>query len=357
MTAAVRSRASRLVHNGHRIDALCSLLVQVFPLNCPLRILSLPQSLPNHGLVGDVPTYDVKRVLEYAPMPDSFARRNPRQDWLRHLDRIGANHGFFDRISARHLALFVDEGDTLVLSFDRADRSWDEGEGGLPLGFDCVRALEYSLLAFLSLGRTWFRDDAVDQLLFHLAENGFFAGYSQVLILAAGPDCGHAAGRAARHVPGAKVLLSRPAAAISPTHAPFETRFIKDRRNDPDTPPPLGPEALQATVSTTILFDPTCPPESAQAAMFRAPGTTRVGLPYAGAALDRAMTRGEVLVPLMRALNNDDLLKPSDVRRVLRPTLRRDPVYLARLAQAAEETGRPARAALVAKTERVSYEV
>lgn len=281
-------------------------------------------------------------------MPDTIAPTDPRHAWLRHMGRIGADHGFFDRISARHMALFVDEGDTLVLSFDRADRTWEQGDAGLPLGFDCVRALEVSLLSILSLGRTWFRDKSIEDLLKGLADDGFFASYAQVLILAAGPDCGHAAARAAAHVPGARVLLSRPTAAIGATHAPFETRFAKDRRADPDTPPPLGPEALQAAAATTILFDPACAPEAAQAALFRAPGTTRIALPHTGPALDRAVARGEALVPLIRHLAAGSLTA-QNTRAILRPILRRDPGYLARLSQAATKSGHPARAAKITK--------
>ncbi|OAN84552.1 hypothetical protein A8B78_06750 [Jannaschia sp. EhC01] len=282
-------------------------------------------------------------------MPDTLAPTDSRHAWLRHLGRIGADHGFFDRLSARHMALFVDEGDTLVLSFDRADRTWDQGDAGLPLGFDCVRALEVSLLSILSIGRTWFRDPGVEDLLETLAKEGFFDSYAQVLILATGPDCGHAAARAARHVPGARVLLSRPAAAISATHAPFERRFTNDRASDPDTPLPLGPEALQSAATTTILFDPTRAPEAAQAALFRAPGTTRIALPHTGPALDRAVARGEALVPLTRHLAADTLTAQT-TREVLRPILRRDHGYLARLAQAAETSGHPERAARITTT-------
>lgn len=263
-------------------------------------------------------------------MPDTATTHSPRKTWLRHLARIGGDHGFFQRIGQRHLALFVEEGDTLVLSFDRADRTWDRGDTGLPLGFDAVASHEFSMLSFLAIGRTWFRDAGVDGMLEGLAKEGFFASYRQVLILSIGPDCGHAAARAARHVPGAKVILSRPAAAISATHAPFETRFRADRRADPDTPPPLGPEALAEASGTFILFDPTHPSEAAQAALFRAPRITRIALPHGGAALDRTVARAEALVPLTAALA-DGTLDAQRIRAILRPGLRRDPGYLARL--------------------------
>ncbi|QXT38810.1 hypothetical protein [Gymnodinialimonas ceratoperidinii] len=279
-------------------------------------------------------------------MPDTQAPLDPRQSWLRHMGRIGAAHGFFNRISSRHMALFVDEGDTLVLSFDRADRTWDQGDRGLPLGFDCLRALEFSLLSILSAGQTWFRDAAVETLLQGLVDDGFFASYKTVLIIANGPDCGHAAARAARFVPGAQVLLNRPAAATSATHAPFERRFKASRQHDPDTPPPLGPEALQTAASTTILFDPKNPSEAAQAALFRAPNTARVGLPYSGSALEHTFTKGEVLVPLARLMQGK-ALTPAKARKILRPSLRRDPDYLARLSAAAIRKGHVARAATI----------
>lgn len=279
-------------------------------------------------------------------MPDTITPLDPRRAWASHMGRIGADHGFFNRLSARHMALFVEEGETLVLSFDRVERLWDQGDSGLPLGFECVTALEYSLLSLIAVGRTWFRDAAVETLLRDLVKDGFFASYKQVLIIATGPDCGHAAARSAQHIPGAKVLLSRPAAAISATHAPFETRFKTARRTDPDTPPPLGPEALQNAAATTILFDPAAPAEAAQAALFHAPGTTRIAMPQTGPALDRAVARGEALVPLTRHLLNDTLTAQR-TREILRPILRRDPGYLARLTTAAASNGHPARAALI----------
>lgn len=282
-------------------------------------------------------------------MPDSIAPTHPRRAWLRHMGRVGADHGFFSRISTRHMALFVEEGETLVLSFDRAERLWDQGDSGVPLGFECVTALEYSLLSIIAIGRTWFRDDAVETLLKDLSDDDFFASYKDVLIVATGADCGHAAARAAKYTPGAKVMLSRPVAAISATDAPFETRFKGARRINPDMPPPQGPEALQNAACTYILYDPAHRMEAAQAALFRAPGTTRIGLPHTGPALDRAVARGEALVSLTWHLQNGTLTA-QQTRKILRPILRRDPGYLARLSHASEVDGHPARAAIVTQT-------
>ncbi|MBF9045381.1 hypothetical protein HKCCE4037_18740 [Rhodobacterales bacterium HKCCE4037] len=264
-------------------------------------------------------------------MPDTAAQMDPRREWLRHLGRIGADHGLFTRLDGRHLALMVEEeSDTLLVSFDRMDQLWQHGAEGMPLGFDAVPAHNVSFLSLMSAGRSWFRSTEVEAMLSGLAKDGYFASFRKIIVLAASPDCGHAAARAVAHMPGARVLLARPAAAISAAHAPFETRFRSARRADPDTPPPLGPEALAHASGTTILFDPRDPCDAGQAAMFRAPNTTRIGFPLAGRALDRALAAPEAIVPLTRHLMRDTLTART-ARAILRPILRADPVYRARL--------------------------
>ncbi len=265
-------------------------------------------------------------------MPDTTAPIiDPRREWVRHLGRIGTDHGLFSRLDSRHFALMVEEeSDTLVVSFDRADRLWAHGAEGLPLGFEAVPAHDVSLLSLMSVGRTWFRSAEVEAMLKSLAIDGFFVSFQKVILIAAGPDCGHAAARAAAHIPGAQVLLAQPAAAISARHAPFETRFRADRRADPDTPPPLGPEALASAQQVTILFDPRDPSDAGQAALFRGAQTTSLGFPLAGGALTRALQQPDALVPLTRHMVRGTL-DARTARAALRPVLHADPSYRDRL--------------------------
>jgi hypothetical protein len=55
----------------------------------------------------------------------------------------------------------VDEGDTLLVAFDRADRARDVAADGLPAGFEMVRRRSWSLLSIMAQGETWFLDDAL----------------------------------------------------------------------------------------------------------------------------------------------------------------------------------------------------
>ncbi|MEJ6388197.1 hypothetical protein [Gymnodinialimonas ulvae] len=264
-------------------------------------------------------------------MPDTSVPIDPRRAWVKRLSRIGSDHGMFARLDTRHLALMVEEdADTLLVSFDRADRLWSNGADGLPLGFAAVPAHDVSYLSLMSVGRSWFRSAEVDALLQGLAGDGFFASFRTILLVAAGPDCGHAAARAAALMPGAHVLLARPAAAIGAAHAPFETRFRADRRLDPDRPTPFGPDALGKAASTTILFDPRDRNDAAQAALFRGVRTTRVGFPLAGAALTRALTRTGTIVALTQHMMREKL-SPAATRAALRTALHSDAAYRARL--------------------------
>lgn len=250
-------------------------------------------------------------------MPDTQAPVDPRHDWLAHMVNVGNAHGLFDLISAQHMALYVEEGDTLLLSFDRCDRLWDNGDVGNPLGFECVQTLNYSLLSLLCVGETWFHDPQVEAFLQRLAHEGFFSSFRQVLIVAASPDCSHAAARAARFVPGARVLLSRPVAANASSGTPF----------------PAGPDALHGADEIAILFDPTQEELAAQVGHFKTPRTSKIALPYAGDSLDHAIASSEGVVPLTRHLAAGTLNQRS-AQKTLRSVLRRDLGYLSRLSTA-----------------------
>jgi hypothetical protein len=81
--------------------------------------------------------------------------------WMGRMAQIGGEHGLFERIGENHLGLYVDEGDTLLVAFDRADRARDIATDGLPAGFEMVRRRSWSLLSIMAQGETWFLDDAL----------------------------------------------------------------------------------------------------------------------------------------------------------------------------------------------------
>ncbi len=260
-------------------------------------------------------------------MSEALSPSDPRLAWAKRLRRIGSDHGLFARLDARHMALMVEEdSDTLLISFDRVDELWTQGPSALPLGFPAVPAHGVSFLSLMSIGRTWFRSAEVDSFLAGLESEGFFASFSRICIIATGPDCGYAAARAVKNIPGAQVVLVRPATSMDAALPAIQSRF--EARTE--APKPLEPEALGKAARATILFDPSDPIDAAQTAVFRGANVARVAIPLAGGALVRALRNVKTLVDLTGHLMRDTLAEPT-VYAVLRDVLKSDPAYRARL--------------------------
>jgi hypothetical protein len=269
-----------------------------------------------------------------------------QSDWFDRLARIGRGHGFFERVGVDHLALFVQESDTLLVSFDKAAQVFAEQADGLPLGFEAVQKREWSLLSIMSLGDPWFRSDDLMAFFDRLAEDGVFDSYERVIFIGFGPANGHAACVYSAAAPGALVLASAPAATLDPERAGYERRFLSGRKGD------FGrygdaPSLLATARAAMILFDPTDPVSAAHAAQFRGEAVTLAPLRFTGPAPHRLIAVGGLLVPLLRALVNGRLTRGRLVD-MIRTVRRADATYLWRLARIAQSQGQFDRARRIA---------
>lgn len=266
--------------------------------------------------------------------------------WLDRLRGIGRDHGFFQRMGRDHLTLFVQEGDTLVVSFDRAARVLAQEPDGLPPGFDAVQRKEWSLLSILSLQDSWFRSPDLMDFFDSLAAAGFFDSFTQVIFLGFGPSAGHAACAYSAAVPGVLVLASAPAATLDPERAGFDRRFLSDRRRDVSR---YGdaPSLLAGAREAVILYDPTDAISAAHAAQFRAAPVTLAPLRFTGAAPEALIRSGGLLLPFLRALSHGRLTRHR-VAALIRPVRRADPSYLWSLARIAQAKGQTSRARAIA---------
>jgi hypothetical protein len=278
--------------------------------------------------------------------PRTGAAGLSQTDWFSRLAEIGRGHGFFERLGSGQMALFVQEGDTLVVSFDRAARVFTEEADGLPLGFETVQKREWSLLSIMSLSDPWFRSDDLVDFFDRLSEEGFFDSFERVIFLGFGPANGHAACAYSSAAPGAMVLAGTPAATLDPERAGFERRFLPERGLDFSR---YGdaPTMLSVARHAVILYDPTNPISCAHAAQFRGDAITLVPLRFSGAAPHRLIASGGLLVPILRALVNGRLTRHR-VAELVRPVRRADAAYLWRLAQIAQSQGQFDRARRVA---------
>jgi len=257
--------------------------------------------------------------------------RPTHADWLARMDQIGNMHGFFDRVGAHHRALYVQEGDTLLVTFDEVGRIIRNGRDALPVGFDAVSKREWSYLGLMAEGDTWFRDEALYRFFDRLIDDGFFDSFDQVIFLGAGPMCGYAA-------PGAKVLALSPAATLDRDAAPYELRFRKAWRKTFTDRFGYAPDMIGAASEAFIIYDPLELLDAAHAAQFRGRNVTRLRFRGAGRNLLSLLDPNANLDRLLKATGNGRMspLRFAQITRRLRQT---NPAYLKRLLDRAEERG------------------
>jgi hypothetical protein len=286
------------------------------------------------------------RAANIAATPEVGLRADP---WLRRLARIGRAEGLFDRIGARHAGLFVDRSrETLLVSFDRADRSWALREDGLPVGFGMVEQDGWSLLSVVSDVETWFRDPELARFFGALEGAGFLSRYGAVIFAGIGADCGFAASVFTRFAPGARALLAAPVATLDPDCAPFERRFRAARRLPFRGALGHGGRAVAEAGPAIVLYDPVDVGQAAQAALFASPNVLRLGLPYGGRDLSQILRDGGGMAALLRLLR-DGTPEARAVRAALKVPCRSSGGTMLRRARAALVRDQPRRAACMAR--------
>ena len=270
-----------------------------------------------------------------------------RAEWLAHMARIGADHGFFDRIGEAHLALFVQEGDTLLVSFDTTETARTTRPGGMPLGFAAVQARQVSFLSVMAEGETWFRDPDLFAFFNTLRDQGFFESFARVVVLGLGPMAGHAACVFSSVVPGATVITAHPAATLAPDLAGFDDRFRAKRRLDFDGPFGDAAALVRGAERVLLFHDPYAPVDAAHAAQFRGETILRIPLRFRGKMVERLVADPVLLVPLLRSIDAGDLTAER-VFEFLRPVRRGDAESLLHLTLRAARAGQAGRAAILA---------
>ncbi|KMK67335.1 hypothetical protein [Puniceibacterium sp. IMCC21224] len=258
-------------------------------------------------------------------------------EWLAALAKLGEQRGFFEPLGNAHSALFVEDGDTLLVSFETLPGIRALSDDGAPLGLEFVRELGWSHLALIASGDTWFRSRQVYAFFDQINDDGFFDEFSKVIFYGAGP-CGYAAVAYSVSAPGAIVLALQPQATLNPRVADWDPRFAAQRRMNFTHRYGYAPEMMDAAQAGYVLFDPRERLDAMHAALFAGRNVTHFRLPFMGSALQTDLIELDLLFPLIRAAA-DDTLNTASFAELLR--VRRDHVpYLRRLLAQLETNGR-----------------
>lgn len=258
-------------------------------------------------------------------------------EWHAAMADLGAVHGFHEPLGAQHSAVFVEQGDTLIVTFETLPGIRALSDDGAPLGLEFVRGLGWSHLSLIATGDTWFRDDAVYAFFDQINDDGFFDEFDRVIFYGAGP-CGYAAAAYSVSSPGAVVVALQPQATLDPRVTEWDPRFAAQRRVDFTNRYGYAPDMLEAAKQGFVLYDPREPLDAMHAALFERRNVTRFRLPFLGSAVQSDMVELDLLYPLITAAAAGTLDTHSFAE--IWRTRRDHPPYLRRLLARVEAKGR-----------------
>lgn len=273
----------------------------------------------------------------------------PEAAWLARLDSLGEEHGFWERLGPAHHGLLIESpgaaGKTLLVTFESVEEA-RRAPGARPRGFEQATRQGWSLLAVLSHGDTYFRDEGVFRTFDRWTDDGLFEDFDRVLFFGAGAG-GHAACAFSVAAPGARVLALRPFATLDPSVAGWDRRHMAARRRDWTSRYGFAPAMLDAAAAAVVLHDPAQPLDAMHAALFQRPNVVALRAPLAGPRPEATLEAMQVL-PLLLDLAAEGALDREAFARLWRPRRSHAP-HLRRLLRRCEEMGRPDLARRVAR--------
>jgi len=229
-----------------------------------------------------------------------------RDEWLDKVSEVVDDDGYAERLGDHHSAVFVEDGKTLLVTFETHSSIARLSEDAQPMGWDMVKALGWSSLCLISDGDTWFRSPRVFGYFDRLVDDGFFEDFDQVIFYGAGP-CGYAAAAFSVAAPGAKVVLVQPQATLDPRIAEWDDRYRHMRRVSFDDRYGYAPDMIDAAAQAFVLYDPEIELGAMHAALFTRPNVTRFRMRYMGTDLETGLMRMQVLYRIFAQLSADKL--------------------------------------------------
>ena len=269
---------------------------------------------------------------------DASAATN-RDSWLDLIDRIGEEEGYFQTLGPQHWAMFVDDGPTLVVSFETV-ASARSRQGQMPLVHHIAAEKGWSHLCLIADEQTWFRDPAVYAYFDRLVDDAFFEDFDRVLFYGAGA-LGYAACAFSVTSPGAQVLALAPMATLNPAQARWDERYKRGRRLDFTSRYGYAPDMIDGCAALTLICDPYVRADAMHAALFHAPHTRQINVRYAGSELETTLARLGILDEVIIQAT-EGRLTASSFATLWRKRLD-DATYLKFLLQAVESTGNTSR--------------
>lgn len=262
--------------------------------------------------------------------------RAPRS-WHKRLDTHGDTHGFHVRLGKRHGALYTEDDETLLVTFEQGEDIRDAGGPQLPLGLAVAGRAGWSQLCLYCEGDTWFRAQEVYDLFDTLGDEGFFDDFDRVVFFGAG-SCAYAAAAFSVISPGSEVLAIQPQASLDPRVCGWDDRFNEMRRTSFTDRYGFAPDMIEGANKAFVVFDPHEQLDAMHAALFTRTHVHKLRTPFLGSNLAGSLDDIGLLIPLLQSACKGTLT-PEKFAELYRKR-REFPQYLKRLLQRLEHQDR-----------------
>lgn len=261
-----------------------------------------------------------------------------KAEWRKSLRALGESEGFFEELGGDHTALFLQGGDTLIVTFENLDHVFENDAEKMPWGYGFVTKRGWSLLGMMAHDWTWYRDDAVYDFFDRLKDDGFFDQFERVVFYGASMG-GYAAAAFSAACPGSTVVVISPQATLSRADASWETRYRKAWKKDFSNRYGYAPEMVETAEKVCLFFDPTSTLDAMHAALFRGENVVKFRCRYFGHRIASMWTRLGVLKPIVEGAIAGSLTEAS-FYGLLR-SRRDNPRYQREMLERLEKKGRP----------------
>lgn len=219
-------------------------------------------------------------------------------EWKQQLEKVADEFGMFQPLGEQHFSTFIDEGATLLVTFETQHGIHERSHTNTPLGFEFVKSHGWSHLCVISDGDTWFRDARIYGYFDRLIDDGFFEDFERVVFYGA-DSCGYAAAAYSVSAPGATVIAVQPQATLDPRMVEWDPRFPEIRRSSFTDRYGYAPDMLDAADQAYILYDSREEMDAMHAALFERVNVARLRMRHMGDELQASLIEMDLLMPMI----------------------------------------------------------
>ncbi|WP_204112489.1 phosphoadenosine phosphosulfate reductase [Shimia biformata] len=261
-----------------------------------------------------------------------------RDAWRQNLHQIGDDEGFYEELGAQHTALFVERGETLIVTFENLDHVYERGDDKMPWGYDFVTSRGWSMLGMMAHDWTWYRDRDVLDFFDRLRNDGFFQKFDKVVFYGASMGA-YAAAAFSAAAPGATVICISPQATLDREVAGWETRYRKAWRRNFNGRYGYAPDMVAHAGAVHLFYDPRASLDAMHAALFRGPNIHKYRCRFMGHRIASLWLQLGILKPVVEGCVDGSLTGPGFYSLLRRR--RENPRFQKEMLQMLEAADRP----------------